>query len=346
MKNFYKTLILITSLIFLTSCGDADKKTEKVTKGHREAIKYQCADASDVKACGLEVRRNFTEDGNEFENLGELDKGQVNKIKTECMRAKSFGLESYNDCLIDLRARAEDGSLWDKDNRDGIIPDKGGDHIENLRAKTVVVEILIKGNNKQLIKVGNGSGVIVKKDLIATNCHVTDALAEYKKNYTASLFIKELNKKKYAKVTVYKEAPEHDICIVKKMKDIEFSFPNKPVKKIVEFKKLKQGNFVRTFGSPTGDKAEEDFGTYFEGHTSEGSINYLGTVGETKWSWNEGITPDTKLIVHSAAINFGNSGGPLFNKDGYLIGINTTGDESGKFNIAVSADHITELLKE
>jgi len=267
-----KIIFIILSLFFLTSCGDSNKKTEKVTKGHREAIKYQCSDASNVKACGLEARRNFIEAGNEYENLSDLDKGAVNKIKTECMRAKSFGLVSYNNCLMTLKVKAEDGSLWDKNKSDSIVVDSGGDHIDNLRAKTVVVEILIKGKNKQLIKVGNGSGVIVKKDLIATNCHVTDALAEYKKDYTASLFIKELNKKKYAKVTVYKEAPEHDICIVKKVKDIEFSFPNKPVKKIVEFEKLKQGNFVRTFGSPTGDKAEEDFGTYFEGHTSEGSI--------------------------------------------------------------------------
>ena len=343
MKIFFALLIPI----FLFSCGDSNKKTEKVTKGHREAIKYQCSDASDVKACGLEVRRNFIEDGNEYENLADLDKGQVNKIKTECIRAKSFGLESYNNCLSDLRAKAESGSLWDKSKNETIVVDKGGDHIETLRAKTVVVEILIKGENKKLVKVGGGSGVIVKKDLIATNCHVTDILTAYKeKNYKASLFIKEINKNKFAKVTVYKEAPEHDICIVKKMKDIEFSFPNKPVKKIVEFKKLKQGNFVRTFGSPTGDMAEENTGTYFEGHTSEGSINYLGTVGDTKWSWSDEITSDTKLVVHSAAINFGNSGGPLFDKDGNLIGINTTGNDSGKFNIAVSADHIIDLLKE
>ena len=50
--------------------------------------------------------------------------------------------------------------------------------------------------------------------------------------------------------------------------------------------------------------------------------------------------------MHSAAINFGNSGGPLFNKNGDLIGINSSGDTAGKFNIAVSAEHVTDLLKE
>ena len=346
MIKYFKPLIVLITLTFLASCGDANKKTEKVTKGHREAIKYQCADASDVKACGLEVRRNFIEDGNEFENLAKLDKGQVNKIKTECMRAKSFGLESYNNCLIDLRAKAEDGDLW-KDT-DKIIAEKGGDHIDSLRAKTVVVQIVYEADDGTLQDGGAGSGVIVKKDLIATNCHVTNNAVKLAKNYKTAILAKEINKKNYAKVTLYKEAQEHDICIVKKSKGLEaeFSFPNKPVKRIIEFEKLKQGIFVRTFGSPTGDDQGH---SSFEGHTAEGTINYLGTVGETNFSWTEDLSPDTKLVVHSAAINFGNSGGPLFNKDGNLIGINSSGssgDSTGKFNVAVSADHVMDLLKE
>ena len=338
-----KILFSIIAFLFLISCGDSNKKTEKVTKGHREAIKNQCSGASDTKACGLEVRRNFVEEGNEFENLATLDKGQINKIKTECMRAKSLGLVSYNNCLSDLRVKAEDGTLWKE--TDKIIAEKGGDHIDSLRAKTVVVQIIYEGNDGKVLGGGAGSGVIVRKDLIATNCHVTNRAKSLSKNYKTAILIKEINKKNYAKVTVYKEAQENDICIVKKVKnsEAEFSFPNKPVKRIIEFDKLKQGVFVRTFGSPTGD---DDGVTTFEGHTAEGTINYLGTVGDTNWSWSEDLSPKTKLIVHSAAINFGNSGGPLFNKDGNLIGINSSGDPGGKFNIAVSADHVTDLLKE
>ena len=336
-----KVIIFFLSLLFLTSCGDSNKKTEKVTKGHREAIKYQCSDASDVKACGLEVRRNFIEDGNDYENLSDLDKGAVNKIKTECMRAKSFGLVSYNNCLIDLRVKADDGNLWD--GGDTIVADSGGNHIDTLRNKTVVVQVIYEASDGKLLGASSGSGVIVKKDLIATNCHVTNATKKLSKNHKTAILIKELNKKNFAKVVVYKEAQEHDICIVKKIKDAEFSFPNKPVKRIIKFDKLKQGGFVRTFGSPTGD---DDGRTSFEGHTAEGTINFLGTVGDTSWSWSEDLSLDTKLIVHSAAINFGNSGGPLFNKNGDLIGINSSGDTAGKFNIAVSAEHVTDLLKE
>ena len=51
------------------------------------------------------------------------------------MRAKSFGLVSYNNCLIDLRAKAENGDLWKKP--DIIVPEKG-DHIDSLRAKLLL----------------------------------------------------------------------------------------------------------------------------------------------------------------------------------------------------------------
>jgi len=46
-------------------------------------------------------------------------------------------------------------------------------------------------------------------------------------------------------------------------------------------------------------------------------------------------------------MHFGSSGGPLFDKDGNLVGINSSGssgDAASKFNVSVSADHIQELL--
>ena len=161
--------------------------------------------------------------------------------------------------------------------------------------------------------------------------------------YIVSAWVKEDHDKQ---VITYDKAKLDLTFLEGDQLEAEFSFPNKPVKRIIEFEKLKQGIFVRTFGSPTGDDQGH---SSFEGHTAEGTINYLGTVGETNFSWTEDLSPDTKLVVHSAAINFGNSGGPLFNKDGNLIGINSSGssgDSTGKFNVAVSADHVMDLLKE
>ena len=56
MRNM-KLLLLFVLFLGLTACGD--RNGGKVSKGHRDAIKSQCADSSDVKACGIEVRINF-----------------------------------------------------------------------------------------------------------------------------------------------------------------------------------------------------------------------------------------------------------------------------------------------
>ena len=78
-------------LIFvLSGCGD--RKDEKVSKGHRDAIKIQCEDASNVKACGLEVEENFIEDGNEYADFSELNDDQIDVVKFECVRSKNLDL--------------------------------------------------------------------------------------------------------------------------------------------------------------------------------------------------------------------------------------------------------------
>ena len=104
----------------------------------------------------------------------------------------------------------------------------------------------------------------------------------------------------------------------------------KGIKKFVKFENLKRGEFVRTLGTPGN----------MEGHSATGEIQYLGSAKETATGLN--YADDTKVINHSADIAPGSSGGPLFDKNGYLIGLNTFGDE--KFNYAISADHIKDLL--
>ena len=168
--------LLLFPLLLVFSCGDSG--SQKVSKGHREAIKLQCKEAKDVKACGLEVRRNFIEDGNEYATLEEPESGAVKKIKFECMRTKSFGLESYNNCLEEHVQLWKDGDLWNK-----TIPQTPRTHIGSLEQQTVVVEILYETQAGQLMSGGAGSGVILKDNLIATNCHVTNSYHELSKNY-------------------------------------------------------------------------------------------------------------------------------------------------------------------
>mgnify|MGYP001187206088 CR=1 FL=1 len=319
--NICLRLTLILPIFLLISCGDSGSQ---LSKGHRDAIKEECKNSSNLKACELEVRQNFLEDGNEFIvlNDGELNKDQIRKISMECIRSKKFGLETYNKCLEEYKVAALDGDLF----RDKFKP-KPKSNVESLETHTVRLDIYEVKSKDDYKFLGGGSGVILNNNLIATNCHVTDTS---KKNNDSVIFVKNVNKDNYDLAELVKEAPEHDVCIIKKSNMSEFALNMNGVKKFVKFKDLSRGDFVRSLGTPQG----------MEGHSAQGEIQYLGTAAETAYGLN--YAKDTKVINHSADIAEGSSGGPLFDKNGYLIGLNTFGDE--KFNFAVSADHIKELL--
>lgn len=340
--NICLRFVLILPAFLLISCGDSGSQ---LSKGHRDAIKIQCEGSSDPKACGLEVRKNFIEEGNEFIILddGEISKDQIKKIKFECIRTKKFGLESYNDCLGQYKTAAIDGTLF----KDKIIPKTPKSNIAKLEESVVYIEMVLTNfTKKEEYVFGSGSGVIISKKEIATNCHV--ALAEPSKdnlktakekfNWNMSsddldvlLWIKLLNGEDWANATVSKKAEGKDVCILKHNPKDLFKVSMNPIDKFVSFKKLKKGSFVRAMGSPGG----------LIGHTSTGDIQWLGDATELG---ARSFDDNTKFIVHGAKIHLGSSGGPLFDKDGYIIGLNTLISDTAAENIAVSADHIRDLL--
>ena len=327
MHFFYKTIIkilFILSFFFIFACGD--NGGSKTSKGHRGAIKFECESSANEKVCGLEVIENFLEEGHEFATFEELNKDQEKIVKIKCVTAKKFGLISYNNCLEGLIASCLDGICAQPDIKPPVGP------IEELERSTVVIAIYEKKSEDNIVWVGGGSGIIVGKRLIATNCHV--ALVSLEEPNRA-LFVKNINKENFASASIYKKKEKYDVCILKKEGNEEFKLSMVPIKKCVRFDKLARGNYVRTIGTPQG----------LEGHSAEGIINYLGRAGDsgsTVYGEYE-IAEDTKIINHSATIAGGSSGGPLFDKNGYLIGMNTFGDE--QFNFSISCDHMQDLLK-
>ena len=322
---------LVMPLFFclsLLSCGDSGN--EKVSKGHREAIHNECDKESNKKLCGMEVTKKFLDGGNEFVNLKELNKDQSNRVKMECIRSKRYGLESYNNCLEELKQAALDGTITQRH-----IVKKPKNNIEKLEQSTVYVEILAMYKD-EVREVAHGSGVMLENNLVATNCHVA---IPKKIDRKTVLFVFEQSKFNYADsklsdgahFEVYKKDIDKDICILKQKKNSKYKNINfTPIKKFKKFKNLKRGDFVRTFGNPRD----------LVGHTDTGSINWLGTASNARLP---NIDEDTKVIIHSAIIDKGNSGGPLFDKSGNLIGLNTM--IRNKESITVSSDHISDLLK-
>jgi len=327
MHFFYKTIIkilFILSFFFIFACGD--NGGSKTSKGHRDAIKFECESSVNEKVCGLEAIENFLKEGHEFATFEELNKDQEKIAKIQCVRGKKFGLISYNTCLEGLIASCLDG----KCAQPKIEPPTTD--IAKLEKSTVRIDIYEGKSEDNIVWVGGGSGIIVGKKLIATNCHVALVSLEEPNRV---LLVKNINKKNHAIAAIYKKKEKYDICILKKEGNEEFKLSMVPIKKCVRFDKLARGDYVRTIGTPQG----------LEGHSAEGIINYLGRAGDsgsTVYGEYE-IAEDTKIINHSATIAGGSSGGPLFDKNGYLIGMNTFGDE--QFNFSISCDHMQDLLK-
>ena len=323
MISLIKLFSLFFLLILTNQCSE--NKNEKVSKGHREAIANECSEDRDKKLCGLEVRKSFIESGNDFVNFEDLNKDQTKRVQMECVRSRKFGLVTYNDCLAKFKEVAlNDGLTQDK------IPKQPKNNIEKL--ETSVVYIAITEYDKTTKKekgLTSGSGIILNKNLIATNCHVTVVAEEGPDRH---IFINNIsNKDKWALANIYKKNPAKDICILKYQPEKDFTIDMVPVKKIKNFSELKRGDFVRTMGSPNG----------LVGHTATGSINFLGQAPEEIL---KDFDEDTKFIIHDATIDEGSSGGPLFDSDGNLIGINTF--YFGNNFYSVSSDHIKELLKD
>ena len=146
-----------------------------------------------------------------------------------------------------------------------------------------------------------GSGFIYRKDgYVITNDHVVGLANE--------VTVVTYDGREY-KGTV-KRAPEWDVAIIK-IEGKEF-----PTLTIADTKSVLPGQMVMAIGSPFGLENSVTFG-----HVS--AIKRENAVPDSSNSGQpERFYPD--LIQTDAAINVGNSGGPLVNVDGQVIGMNSS----------------------
>jgi serine protease Do len=155
-----------------------------------------------------------------------------------------------------------------------------------------------KGYEKQ--KVGGGTGFIVSSDgLIITNKHV---VSDPKAEYTVYL-----NDGRKFKAEVLALHPTDDLALIK------IQAKNLPTLILGDSDKVKIGQFVIAIGNALGE---------FQNTVSFGVISGLRrSITASDQSGN--VERLEGLIQTDAAINFGNSGGPLINLKGEVVGVNT-----------------------
>lgn len=152
----------------------------------------------------------------------------------------------------------------------------------------------------QQVEIGGGTGFIVSSDgLILTNRHV---VADETAEYTVVMD----DGTKYP-ATVLGRDTFNDIAVVK----IEAT--NLPILELGDSNSLQQGQAVIGVGNALA---------VYHNTVTKGIISGLSR------SLGEGTLTD--LIQTDAAINQGNSGGPLLNLDGQVVGINTAVDRGGE----------------
>lgn len=152
-----------------------------------------------------------------------------------------------------------------------------------------------------------GTGFIISEDgLIVTNKHVvSDLLAKYKVIIGKDEAIEVVN--------IYRD-PINDLAIIKVNKT-----GLKPVE-MGDSDKLKVGQTVIAIGTALGE---------FRSTVTKGVISGLGR-GITAGGFGVGLEKLEDVIQVDAAINSGNSGGPLFDSSGKVIGVNVAVSQNGQ----------------
>ena len=138
---------------------------------------------------------------------------------------------------------------------------------------------------------GFGSGFIISEDgYVITNAHVVDNATEIRVG---------LNDRREYQAELIGSDPDSDIALLK----LEAS--DLPVVRIGDSENLRVGEWVLAIGSPFG----------FEHTATQGIVSALA----------RSLPDDTYVpfIQTDVAVNPGNSGGPLFNTDGEVVGVNS-----------------------
>lgn len=162
-------------------------------------------------------------------------------------------------------------------------------------------ETELPSDEKEMVKIGGGSGVIVHPDgLVLTNKHVVfDPEAEYT--------VIMANEKEY-KARVVSRDPINDIGVLK------IEGKNFPTARLGNSDKVVPGQTVIAIGTPLG---------LFSNTVSKGIVSGLARRIHASLGMG-GKTEELRGVIQTdVAINQGNSGGPLVNMDGEVIGINT-----------------------
>jgi hypothetical protein len=207
------------------------------------------------------------------------------------------------------------------------VPERGS--VDGMRHSVVrVVALFKKGLETQGFGLGSGFAVESGQEFV-TNWHVVkdDATGEA----ADEIYLCD-NEKKWVQCVVIGHNSQHDLAVLRateKVDSIPVVFPT-----LDEIKEIRVTQKVIAMGYP----GAADFD-----HLSKGAEEVTTTVGSVSRIVEGG---ETRMFQTDAALNHGNSGGPLFDEWGRVIGVNTmTARRASNINLAISVVELFPLLR-
>lgn len=195
-----------------------------------------------------------------------------------------------------------------------------GKSAEHIFAEVVRSVVVVVADDADGVSVAQGSGVVVGKNEVVTNCHVIEG--------GTKVFVRQLAEAVGGEETYQMDARvfvrdnERDLCLL--FVDELSAPPAAPMAEMGAANELSIGEEVYAVGAPEG----LDFSL------SRGIVSQLRHIYEGQMS---------PLVQTDAAISQGSSGGGLFNGEGRLIGITTFKWKGENLNFALPVEWVEDL---
>jgi len=207
-----------------------------------------------------------------------------------------------------------------KNEMDSIIPQKNV-HVDTDTVKSSKIDLpeLLLGTSVTIMNfrgknmMGQGSGAFVGPNLVITNYHVIEGGTRWELTRSSD--------KKAFTAKIKKIDKLHDLCLLELLEDTVGLYL------IINDNYPKIGSDVMVSGSPIG----------LEGTITKGNVSNVRR--EPPY--------DTELLQFSAPISPGNSGGPVVNVNGEIVGLTVAtivGEGIQNINFAVPAKYIKFLM--
>ena len=198
----------------------------------------------------------------------------------------------------------------------------------------VVRVVTIAVVDDQVVGFGHGSGFAVAPNRIVTNAHVVDLAERYPDNVVVGVVPTEGDKSYQGKVIAYDT--QRDLAL------IEFTGARLPPSALYTGP-VNEGDAVVSLGFPGNvDLA-----------TARSAADYIRPTSPVR---SEGVfsgrraLSEVEVLLHTASIARGNSGGPLLDRCGRVIGVNsaiTRGEEGdSSFGFAIADTELAAFLRE